>query len=394
MVDFGWLIKRSWQITWRYKALWVLAIFAGISGCQPGGGGGGGGGNYVSGDSSFFGGGATPATPDQWTREIGRLFDRIETWLPALFAVGVLFFFVGLLWMILGIAARGGLVTGVDAAERDTRLSAGQMWSAGFSRFFSLLGVDILLMLPIVIATIVFILGLVLPVIGIVSQGSDPGPGLIAPICGSLAIGVPVLIVLSFVLGIMHPLAIRYVMLGGQGAFTASGNAWRFLRARFKDTLLMWLLSGALNLAASLVLAVPIVVVGIGFGIAIAGAAYSMEWGVTAGLAGALVLVSLVLGLIYSAIWGTFTSALWTLFFRKVTGMDAGTAGVAAATGPVPAGPAEPAGPLPVQPMPPAPPSAPAPPGPPGPPIATPPAPPAEPGPPYTPPPTPPAEPE
>ena len=33
-MDFGAIIKRSWQITWRYKALWVLGIFAGVSGCQ------------------------------------------------------------------------------------------------------------------------------------------------------------------------------------------------------------------------------------------------------------------------------------------------------------------------------------------------------------------------
>ena len=42
-MDFGAIIKRAWQITWRYKALWVLGVFAGVSGCQSGGSGGGGG---------------------------------------------------------------------------------------------------------------------------------------------------------------------------------------------------------------------------------------------------------------------------------------------------------------------------------------------------------------
>ena len=33
----------------------------------------------------------------------------------------------------------------------------------------------------------------------------------------------------SFVLGIMYLVALRYVMLGGQGAFEAAGNAWQLL---------------------------------------------------------------------------------------------------------------------------------------------------------------------
>jgi hypothetical protein len=30
-MNYGDIIKRSWRITWRYKALWVLGIFAGVS---------------------------------------------------------------------------------------------------------------------------------------------------------------------------------------------------------------------------------------------------------------------------------------------------------------------------------------------------------------------------
>jgi hypothetical protein len=42
-MGFGDIIKRAWKITWRYRALWVLGLFAGVTGSS---GGGGGGGNY------------------------------------------------------------------------------------------------------------------------------------------------------------------------------------------------------------------------------------------------------------------------------------------------------------------------------------------------------------
>ena len=68
-MDYGDIIKRSWRITWRYKALWVLGIFAGVSGCQAGGGSGGNSGG--SGGNSFqqFGDGFSTASGSSgsWT---------------------------------------------------------------------------------------------------------------------------------------------------------------------------------------------------------------------------------------------------------------------------------------------------------------------------------------
>ena len=52
--NFGEILTRAWQITWKYKVLWVFGILAG---CTSGGGGGGGGGGgntgYSTGPSDF-----------------------------------------------------------------------------------------------------------------------------------------------------------------------------------------------------------------------------------------------------------------------------------------------------------------------------------------------------
>lgn len=319
-MDFGSIIKRSWQITWRYKAMWILGIFAGISGCQPGGGGGSGGGgtsgrefdSMVS-DLGLPSGG-TPSYP-------GAFFEQFASWLPAIIAaIGVLVL-VGILWSILSVAARGGLVAGVDAAENGVKMRAGDMWGAGFNRFWSLVGVDIMLVLPIVFVSLLMAVVIIVPIMGAAAGGSDNIGAALVPVCGALGLGIPLLIVMGFILGIMHPIAVRYVMLGGQGAGASVANSWRFLRARVKDSVVMWLLSGALNLGASFVLAIPVVVIAIALGVGIGGAAFAEQVGLAIALGGVLVFAVIVLGVLYSAVWGTFTSALWTLFFREVTGM-------------------------------------------------------------------------
>ncbi len=316
-MDFGGIIKRAWRITWRYKALWVLGIFAGVSGCQGGGSGGGSGGS--SGGSGTNG--SLPGAPDMG--EFARLYERIVDALPLIMAALAVLVVVGIVWSVLAIAARGALVTGVNAAEEQTLFTLGELWRSGFSHFWSLVGLDILLSLPLFAVGMLMLIFILVPLIATISAGGVPGPDFIAPVCGSLVLGVPVLAIGGFVLGVMHLIAIRYVMLGGQGAFEAAGNSWRFFRARFKDTLLVWLLNAALNLGASFVVAVPAVVVGIAVAIPAAVSASSGDFGALLAVVPVVAAFVIIVGLAYNAVWGTFTSALWTLYFRDVQGMGA-----------------------------------------------------------------------
>ncbi len=328
-MNYGDIIRRSWHITWRYKALWVLGIFAGVSGCQASAGGNYGGGSGTRG-YTYNGEGMS-------TAQIGRLWDSVSNLIPLLIAVVLVLLLLSLVFMVLSIAARGGLVTGTNAADDGRRATLTELWGAGFGRFWTLLGLDILLKLPIVVVMLVMMAGVLVPIFSAIFRGSDVSPAILAPVCGSLAIGLPFLLVLSFVLGIMYLIALRYVMLGGQGAFMAAGNGWRFFRARFKDTFLLWLINLGLNIVASVALAIPMVVVAIAIAFPMVTSAIGGEWAWFAGFIAAMVLIFWVIAMAYNAVWGTFTSALWTVFFRDVTGMSAPVAEI---------------GPEPVQPMP------------------------------------------
>ena len=391
-MDFGDIIKRSWKITWRYKALWVLGLFAGISGCQSSGGSSGGGNSFSGNEFSGGPGGSA---------DFERFGEVLLGMLPLLVGLAVLMVVLGVLWWILGLAATGGLITGVNSIEEGRTRRLPELWADGFGRFWALLGLDLLLGLPVFLVAMVMLAGIFVPLFTTIAAGNEPGLGFFGSLTGSLCIGIPVLLVMSFFLGIMRLIGLRYLMLGGQGVIESAGNGWRFLRARFKDTFLMWLINGGLNIAASFVLAIPVVVVALVAVFPIIGATATESWGALVGVGIAAFVFLWLISAAYTAVWGTFTSSLWTVFFRKATGMEvvvavpgagapapaAGARGVAtgsagddapreaASTGapaPVPSGEAQ------FPPAPPAPPSE-FPPAPPAPPSEFPPAPPAPP---------------
>ena len=65
-MDYAGVLKRAWEITWRWKVLWILGFLASLG---SGGGGGGGGPSYTTnggpaGDPSSWGG--APFGPEFW----------------------------------------------------------------------------------------------------------------------------------------------------------------------------------------------------------------------------------------------------------------------------------------------------------------------------------------
>ncbi|MGD8904906.1 MAG: hypothetical protein PVI67_15190, partial [Anaerolineae bacterium] len=59
-MDYGKILTRAWEITWRWKILWILGFLAAL--------GSGGGGGSSSGSSSYSGGG------EEWGRWFGRTY--------------------------------------------------------------------------------------------------------------------------------------------------------------------------------------------------------------------------------------------------------------------------------------------------------------------------------
>lgn len=341
-MDFGGILKRAWNVTWRYKILWLFGLLAG-------GVGGGGSSNYNIGRNEVN---------TQQVESVSQFFSRIETYLPILIAVAVFFAIVGIGFWILSVAAQGGLVHLVNEAQESREVRASLGWGAGFARWGRVFLLQIVLFFPLALVLVAMGFAVFGPIYASISTGNGPGGASILGACGGIIFGLLLLLVFGFVTSILYDLALRYGVIDDVPAFAAIGRAWSDLKNRFKDIFLMVLIVFAIGIAYSMVVGVVGVVFGIAIALATAGGAYAV-----AALVGfALFLLLLVPGAVYA----TYVSSVWTLFFRELTGRSsvqaqavpaygAPTAPPMGAPGLVPPPPAAPGQYVPAPPPPPAP---------------------------------------
>jgi hypothetical protein len=349
-MDYGDILKRAWNVTWRYKALWVLGFFVG------GAAGGTSGSRTSSTTGSTLGSGGT-AGLQSFLAQYGALI------LVGLLAAAV----VGLLFMVVALAARGGLIHLVNEAEEGRPVKLGDGWRAGFSKWGRLFGVSFLAALPILI-----IVAIVLAIIGAsafsafqayTASGSTQtlARSFAGPLLGASCFVIILLIAAAFlgvVLSIAASLGLRYVMLEDRRAVASLKQGWDDLWTK-RGAFVMFLIVTAVGIVFG-------IVVGVVGGIAAVTARVlsgTRVIGATASLAG---LVALLL-IVPASIYGTFIDAVWTIFFRRMTGLQAAPALQVAAPQIYPeAGtyipPAPPMPPVPAPPVPPV--SVPAPPAP------------------------------
>lgn len=296
-MDYFGILKKAWNITWRYKALWVLGLFAGT-----GSGSSGGSSNYSTGSDELSSG-----STDAFGQWMG------NNWLAFAIIMGVLVM-IGVVFWALSIAAQGGLVHGSNEAAQGRKPLLRDAWSVGFGKWGRTFMIGFMLGLPIVAIVLVLTVVMVALVGGGALAGSDAGVGaLVGSVCLILPVFVVVIIAASIILGIVYPLALRYGVLEDTTFGQAIKRGWGDLWAK-RGAFMMWLVMLLPQFAVGIVMLVimmPFLVPAIAFFIAekyVMGSAF-------------FVLMAIVM-LVPTAIYGTFVSTAWTVFFRQMTGID------------------------------------------------------------------------
>jgi hypothetical protein len=349
-MDYTDILKRAWRVTWKYKALWVLGFFVGgASGSSSSSS------RTSTGSNSPFGSGSGTAAVQHFLATYGAIII-----VAALFAV-----LIGLIFMVIAVAARGGLIHLVNEAEEGRPVKLGAGWRAGFSKWWRLFGVTFLAGLPL------FIIGSIILVIVGASAfstiaayaargGGTPDTAtlraLIAPLLGAgcfLIILSLIAVFLGVVLSVASSLGLRYVMLEDRGTIDSLKQGWHDVWSR-RGAFLMFLLLLVIGIGVSLVFGFVAAIFTLP-AIAASGSSATAVGGAMAGIAGLVLLVP-------AAIFGTFVDASWTIFFRRMTGLQAAPAVLTAPAYPAPASAMPPAPPAYAPPqgyMPPAPPAPP-----------------------------------
>jgi len=293
-MDFGYVLKRAWEIIWKYKILWIFGILAS---CGQASGSSGSNSGY-----RFSGNDVSP--------RIQEFFNQNPGLTTTLIILGIILAIVlVILAILLGTVGRVGLIRGTVKAEQGAdRLTFGELWRDGLTYFWRVFGLNLLLWVIIVIAIILLsLLGVILAIgtLGIFLVCLIPLLCLIVPIMWFISI----IIEQANVALVVENLSITQSIERG----------WKVVRDNVGNMIVMGLiLIVGVSLIGGFVIGLPLLVVAIP---AVAGIATGTSDAVRNGLilSGLFFIIYLPFLLLFSGILRAYISSAWTLTYLRLT---------------------------------------------------------------------------
>jgi hypothetical protein len=304
-MDYGWVLKRAWEITWKFKGLWVLGILAS---CSAGGGGGGHGGGS-SGTGSQFNGESDPRflQLQHWIESIPE-----QTWILIAVVAGIVVLVLALVALVLGILGQGGLIAGFNQAETNGTVTLGEAFRIGKANFWRLLGVRAIFWLAGILLGILFAAVAITTVLGTLGIGLIC---LIPLLCLLIPVGalVGVYVMLTQVALVTEALGVKESFL----------RSWEVMKASVGPVIVIGLIVVFGSAVIGLVLAFPLIAAVLP---AAAGLAFGTDQSTTTGLvtAGVCLVIYLPLLIVANGVLQTYVTGVWTLSWRQWTGRAKG----------------------------------------------------------------------
>lgn len=311
------ILKRAFQISWRYRALWIFGFLLALCG---GGGGGGGSGNFnFSGSGSDFEdfSGDLPSIPN------------IDPNVIIAIVVGVfcLIILLSILSVVVQVVTRAALIAMVHQITQTGAVTVAEGWRLGWSaRAWRLFLVGLVIGLPWAIFAI-FLLLLAFSPLLLLLLAENTALTIIAIIITVVAfLGVLLLlIVLGAGVTLLLDLARRRVVLDNAGVIASVGDTFGLIKRRLKDVIIIWLLMFGVGfawtfVALMVVLPVSLIAAAIAGGIPALLVYFISESVIGAAIAGGplallvIILVSSVAGGFYLI----FRSTVWTLTYLEI----------------------------------------------------------------------------
>ena len=322
-INIGEILTKAWQITWKFKILWIFGILASCTGNDRGSlnfNSSGGGGNSGSGPSNG-------ELPD-FLREFEKM--RPEQALQSFFdqymgIIVAIILALCVLWFIFyffGIMGRTGLIKGIGKADAGaTSLSFGEIWSESLAYFGRMFGLSLLIGLPFFLITILLLVMLGVGMFGAI-QGDLPDSGMVAAILGMAGVffaGLCCLSLIAMIVGLIVELAQNAVVLENLGVIAGLQRGWEVFRKNIISVFLMGIILWVVGIVVSLIIALPLIAVLVPVILGVGAAAATENWIILAIVLGGCILLWLPIGLLLGGIQQTYFQAVWTLTYRRLT---------------------------------------------------------------------------
>lgn len=310
-MNIGDILTKAWQITWKYKILWIFGILAScVEGSGGGNGGGGGSGSGV--DGSRFNGEDLGLPFESWIQEAVRYFENFERQ-PEQYVglIAVILMVLCVLWLAavaLGTMGRIGLIKGALLADREAELiSFGELWQESGRHFWQVISLWLILWLASFIVAVILML--------IIAAGAVLTMGLlVACLLPLLCLLIPLL----WLLNLVFEQATIAIIKEERGIMDALQRAWELIRANIGSYILMALILFVLQFALGLIITLPILLVALPalLGLFI-GSGDSIR--TTLIISGLCFVVYMPVLIVLGGILRTYIWTAWTLTFSRLS---------------------------------------------------------------------------
>ncbi|MGE5123302.1 MAG: hypothetical protein ACM3H7_02205 [Acidobacteriaceae bacterium] len=296
-MDFGYVLRRAWQIIWKFKILWVFGILASCG--QAGSSGGSNSGYRFSGQDNVLG-----------TR-IGDWFNQLNPAIvTTLVILGIIVAIIlVVLVILLGTVGRVGLIRGTMKAEQGAeRLTFGELWRDGLTYFWRVFGLNI------VIALLVFAVAVILLILGVVFSVVTLGLGLLC-LLPLLCLLIPA----WWIVTVIIEQANVALVVENLSISQALERGWRVVRDNLGSIIVMGLiLVVGVSLIGGFVIGLPLLIVISPLAVGYATGTFDAirnGWI----LFGIFFVIYLPFLLVLSGILRAYISSAWTLTYLRLT---------------------------------------------------------------------------
>jgi hypothetical protein len=325
-MNFGHIIKRAWQLVWRYRFLWWLGILAlfteGSLGSAPNF-------NFYSGGSSLFNGNSnqTPSTiPNIDGSSLIKDVPRVLGTQTSNFfnndwgKLAIIIFIVILLLLILCLVifyfsycAKAGLILSVNSLEEGKENYNFKIaFHQGRRFFWRLFGMNLLMGLLVFLS--IGVLSVPVIIVLVLNQSIT---SIVAVILYAIFVFLLLFIFLIY-LSIVLKIAERALVLNNWGITKSLNFGQKIIKGQFGNTFLTWLISVGLELGYGLALLIVLTCLGailIILGIIIY---FIAKWVGVAIYCSIFGLALLVLIFALNGYFTAFISSYWTLAYRQI----------------------------------------------------------------------------
>ena len=340
------ILKRAWQVTWKYRALWWVGLLLVLAGGGIGSGFNGGSAASSGGSGGGGGGGGPAFPPGQWPRgwpgmpwvhsRIGPIVGMV---LAVIGLILLLVVVLGIVAAVLRYVTRTSLIQMVQSYEEtaeETGFGGGMRLGWSRSAFYLWL-IDLMVGVPLALLILFMIAPLIAAAVASFAAGGEPrvvlGILLLLLIIPAILIGVALGIVLKPIV----ELARRTCVLESLGPWASLKSTFALIGRNLGPAALQWLILVGLRIAWGIAL-IPVNLLLVILALFVGGlpallvgglATYAAEWPLGLAL-GALVFVPVFLvvvglpNLALNTLATVYHSTAWTLTYRELQVLDGG----------------------------------------------------------------------